>query len=255
MPSLFTRDDETARQRKPPFVERRVPYSRTWWARYFPTRAKARQGIFYGLLICSAIFGSLVGLTLVNTADLPQMEDLEHYHPATTTELLDIHGRSFGSFALERRVVVPYSEFPKVLHDAIISIEDKSFEKNAGINPFRVVGAAYVDLRSKGRRQGASTLTMQLARNLFLSMEQTYSRKIQEILLSIQIERHFTKPQIFALYANQIYLGSGVYGFEAGSEYYFSKKVHDLTLPEAALLAALPKGQRPIRRHATRSVR
>ncbi|SEC17290.1 penicillin-binding protein 1A [Terriglobus roseus] len=257
MPSLFTRDDETARQRKPPFVERRVPYSRTWWARYFPTRAKARQGIFYGLLICSAIFGSLVGLTLVNTADLPQMEDLEHYHPATTTELLDIHGRSFGSFALERRVVVPYSEFPKVLHDAIISIEDKSFEKNAGINPFRVVGAAYVDLRSKGRRQGASTLTMQLARNLFLSMEQTYSRKIQEILLSIQIERHFTKPQIFALYANQIYLGSGVYGFEAGSEYYFSKKVHDLTLPEAALLAALPKGPTPYSptRHPERALK
>ncbi|AFL89993.1 penicillin-binding protein, 1A family [Terriglobus roseus DSM 18391] len=243
MPSLFTRDEETAQQRKTQRAgSPRVPYARTRWAKYFPTRAKARRGIFYGLLGCSAIFGSLVGLTLVNTTDLPQMEDLEHYHPATTTELLDVHGRSIGSFALERRVVVPYSEFPKVLHDAILSIEDKSFEKNAGINPFRVAGAAYVDLRSKGRRQGASTLTMQLARNLFLSMDQTYSRKIQEILLSIQIERHFTKPQIFALYANQIYLGSGVYGFEAGSEYYFSKKVHDLTLPEAALLAALPKG-------------
>ena len=239
MPSLFQPEDESppARPRL-----RRVPYARTWWFKYFPTRAKARRAVFYGLLICSALFGSLLGLVLVNTADLPQMEDLEHYRPSTTTELLDIHGRPFGSFALERRVVVGYSAFPKSLHDAILSIEDKSFEKNAGVNPFRVLGAAYVDLRSKGRRQGASTLTMQLARNLFLSMDQTYSRKLQEILLSIQIERHFTKEQIFTLYGNQIYLGSGVYGFEAGSEYYFSKKVSDLTLPEAAMLAALPKG-------------
>ncbi len=215
---------------------------RWWWSRQFATRAKARRTIFYLLLGASAIFGCLFGLTLVNTADMPQMEELEHYRPSTKTDLLDVHGRPFGSFALERRVVAPYEEFPRVLHDAILSIEDKSFEKNAGINPFRVAGAAYVDLRSKGKRQGASTLTMQLARNLFLSSEQTVGRKLQEILLSIQIERHFTKKQIFTLYANQIYLGSGVYGFEAGSEYYFSKHAHELTLPEAALLAALPKG-------------
>ncbi len=193
----------------------------------------------------------MAGLTLVSVTDLPQIEDLEHYRPATTTELLDAHGRLFGSFALERRVVVQYGEIPPVLHNAILSIEDKSFESNAGINLFRAVGAAVVDVRSHGRRQGASTLTMQLSRNLFLSAEQTITRKIQEILLSIQIERHFTKEQIFTLYANQIYLGSGTYGFEAGSEYFFSKHVHDLTLPEAALLAALPKGPysySPIRR-------
>lgn len=252
MPTTPTREPESPRPEpngrgswRPPQKARpprRVPYTRTWWFKYFPTRAKARRAIFYGLLAASAVFGSLVGLTLVNTADLPQMEDLEHYRPATTTELLDVHGRTIGSFALERRVVVGYDAFPKDLHDAILSIEDKSFEANAGVNPFRVLGAAYVDLRSKGRRQGASTLTMQLARNLFLTLDQTWNRKLQEILLSVQIERHFTKRQIFTLYANQIYLGSGVYGFEAGSEYYFSKRVNDLTLPEAALLAALPKG-------------
>ena len=103
-------------------------------------------------------------------------------------------------------------------------------------------GAAYHDLTSNGRTQGASTLTMQLARNLFLSSQQTFGRKLQEVFLSIQIEHAFTKEQIFTLYANQIYLGQGVYGFEAGSEYYFSKHARDLTLPEAALLAALPKG-------------
>ncbi len=244
MPSLFTRDEEKAKNRAPVRMGARgiLPYPRTFWRRLFPTRQKASRAIFYMLLGASAVFGCLVGLVLVNASDLPQMEDLEHYRPATTTELLDVHGRTFGSFALERRVVVPYGEFPKSLHDAILSIEDKSFEANAGVNPFRVLGAAYVDLHSHGRRQGASTLTMQLARNLFLSADQTITRKLQEILLSIEIERHFTKQQIFTLYANQIYLGSGVYGFEAGSEYYFSKHAHELTLPEAALLAALPKG-------------
>ena len=184
----------------------------------------------------------MCGLMLVYSIDLPQMEDLARYRPNTTTELLDVHGRVFGSFALERRVVVPYSEFPPVLRQAIISIEDKSFQRNWGVNLVRAVGAAYRDLHSNGRAQGASTLTMQLARNLFLSNEKTYGRKIQEVFLSMQIERRFTKEQIFTLYANQIYLGRGTYGFESGSEYYFSKHIRDLTLPEAALLAALPKG-------------
>jgi penicillin-binding protein 1A len=197
---------------------------------------------FYLLLALSSLFGTMCGLMLVYSIDLPQMDDLVRYRPATTTELYDIHGRIFGSFALERRVVVPYTDFPPVLREAIISIEDKSFESNWGVNLFRAVGAAYRDLHSQGRAQGASTLTMQLARNLFLSSEKTYGRKLQEIFLSMQIERRFTKDQIFALYANQIYLGHGTYGFEAGSEFYFNKHVKDLTLPEAALLAALPKG-------------
>ncbi len=184
----------------------------------------------------------MCGLMLVYSIDLPQMEDLARYRPNTTTELLDTHGRVFGSFALERRVVVPYAAFSPVLREAIISIEDKSFERNWGVNLVRAVGAAYRDLNSNGRSQGASTLTMQLARNLFLSSEKTFSRKLEEIFLSVQIERRFTKQQIFELYANQIYLGHGTYGFEAGSEFFFSKHARDLTLPEAALLAALPKG-------------
>jgi penicillin-binding protein 1A len=197
---------------------------------------------FYILLGLSAVFGSMCGLMLVYSIDLPQIDDLVRYRPSTTSTLYDIHGRPFGTFALERRVVVPYSELPRNLREAIISIEDKSFERNWGVNLFRAVGAAWRDLHAKGRAQGASTLTMQLARNLFLSSEKTFGRKFQEVLLSMQIERRFTKEQIFALYANQIYLGHGTYGFEAGSEFYFSKHVRDLTLPEAALLAALPKG-------------
>ena len=184
----------------------------------------------------------MCGLMLVYSIDLPQMDDLARYRPNTTTELLDIHGKEIGSFALERRVVLPYTEFPAVLRQALISIEDKSFERNWGVNLVRAVGAAWRDLHSRSRAQGSSTLTMQLARNLFLSNEKTYGRKIQEILLAVQIERVFTKDQIFQMYANQIYLGRGTYGFEAASEFYFSKHARDLTLPEAALLAALPKG-------------
>ncbi len=205
-------------------------------------RKLAAKAAFLALMGASAVFGVMVGLLLVYSINLPQMAELERYRPSTTTELYDIHGKVFGSFAQERRIVEPYSEFPPVLRQAIFSIEDKDFESNAGLNLVRVVGAAWRDLHSHGKAQGASTLTMQLARNLFLSSEKTYGRKLQEIFLTLQIERRFTKPQIFTLYANQIYLGRGTYGFEAGAEYYFSKHARDLTLPEAALLAALPKG-------------
>lgn len=207
-----------------------------------PEGRVAGRASFYLLLGTCAVFGVMAALVLMFSVTLPQMTQLERYHPSTTTELYDIHGKIFGSFASERRVVVPYSEIPPVLREAILSIEDKNFEKNGGVNLVRVVGAAYEDIHSKGKAQGASTLTMQLARNLFLSSEKTYGRKLQEIFLTLQMERHFTKDQIFTLYANQIYLGRGTYGFEAGSEYYFSKHVRQVTLPEAALLAALPKG-------------
>jgi penicillin-binding protein 1A len=205
-------------------------------------RKLAARAALLALLAASALFGVMLGLILVYSINLPQMTELERYHPSTTTELYDVHGRVFGSFAQERRIVVPYSEFPPILREAIFSIEDKDFEHNSGINLIRVVKAAYEDVHTHGKVQGASTLTMQLARNLFLSSEKTYGRKLQEIVLSLEIERRFTKQQIFTLYANQIYLGGGTYGFEAGAEGYFSKHARDLTLPEAALLAALPKG-------------
>ena len=208
----------------------------------FRSRRIASRAAFLLLLSVSAIFGVMVGLLLVFSINLPQISELERYHPSTTTDLYDIHGKVFGSFALERRIVVGYDDIPPVLREAILSVEDKGFENNGGINLFRIIDAAYQDMHTDRKSQGASTLTMQLARNLFLSSEKTYGRKLQEIFLTIQIERHFTKKQIFTLYANQIYLWRGTYGFEAGSEYYFSKKARDLTLPEAALLAALPKG-------------
>jgi penicillin-binding protein 1A len=199
--------------------------------------------VLFGLLVLVAVLvGATAGLLLVYTTDLPQVEALEAYRPSSITELYDDHGKVIGSFALQRRVVAGYEDFPPVLRDALVSIEDKDFYKHSGINFWRIVGAAYRDVESGGRVQGASTLTMQLARNLFLSPDRRWQRKVQETMLAIQIERRFTKPQIFTLYANQIALGHGVFGFEAASEFYFSKPAKQLALEEAALLAGLPKG-------------
>jgi len=197
--------------------------------------------LFAVLVLIAAAIGAGAGLLLVYTTDLPQVEELERYRPSSITELYDDHGRVIGSFALQRRVIATYDDYPQVLRDALISTEDKEFYRHWGINVWRIAGAAYRDIASGGRVQGASTLTMQLARNLFLSPDRSFRRKMQEALLAIQIERRFTKPQIFTLYANQIYLGHGVYGFEAASEFYFSKPAKQLTLDEAALLAGLPK--------------
>ncbi len=194
------------------------------------------------LLTLAVVTGSLSGLLLVYSVDLPQIHDLERYRPSTTTDLYDRKGRIIGSFALERREVVNYGDFAPVLRQAVLSIEDKSFESHWGINVLRIAGAVWHDIRSHGRAQGASTLTMQLARNLFLSSERTAGRKVQEAYLAIQIERSFTKEQIFTLYGNQIYLGHGMYGFEAASQFYFGKHANALSLTEAAMLAGLPKG-------------
>jgi len=193
------------------------------------------------LFLVAALVGATIGLLFVYSTDLPQVEQLEHFRPSSTTELYDDQGRIIGSFALQRRVVASYNDYPPVLRDALISIEDKDFYRHWGVNVWRIAGAAYRDIESGGKVQGASTLTMQLARNLFLSPDRSFHRKIQEALLAVQIERRFTKAQIFTLYANQIYLGHGAYGFEAASEYYFSKPARQLRLEEAALLAGLPK--------------
>src|SRR5579884_578860 len=204
-------------------------------------RALMRRIVFALLVLTSAFLGTMAGLLIVYSTDLPQISDLERYRPSTITELYDVHGKQIGQFALQRRVLASYDDFPKVLRDAILSTEDKTFEQHWGINFWRVMGATYRDISSGSRAQGASTLTMQLSRNLFLSPERHFSRKLQEALLALQIERHFTKQQIFTLYCNQIFLGHGVYGFEAGAEYYFNKPAKELKLEEAALLAGLPK--------------
>ncbi|MBO0800281.1 MAG: PBP1A family penicillin-binding protein, partial [Blastocatellia bacterium] len=137
---------------------------------------------------------------------------------------------------------IEYKDIPETLKHAILAIEDTRFYDHVGIDPFRIIGAALQNLVRNRRAQGASTLTQQLAREIFLNREKTYTRKLKEIMYALQIERLYTKEQIFTLYCNKIFLGGGAYGFQAASKYYFSKELKDLSLEQYALLAALPKG-------------
>lgn len=185
--------------------------------------------------------GVVAGLVFVYSLDLPKVAELEDYRPDLMTELYADDGTAIGSFALERRVMVNYNQVPPVLRDAILSIEDRHFESHWGVDVIRIVRAGVTDILQWRKTQGASTLTQQVSRILFLSPEKSWRRKLQEMLLAIQIERRFTKPQIFTMYVNLIPLGHGNYGFEAASEYFFGKHMGELTLPEAATLAGLPR--------------
>jgi penicillin-binding protein 1A len=198
---------------------------------------------FSFLLLCSVGLGVSVGLLFVYASDLPEIHALENYRPDVVTELYADDGQSIGTFALQRRIMLTYNQVPKTLRDAILTTEDQHFEEHWGVDFPRVVQAAWHDLRHHQIREGASTLTMQLAGGLFLNRsDRSFRRKIEETILAVQIERHYTKEQIFTMYCNQIYLGAGNYGFEAASEYYFSKPVSQLSLAEAATLAAIIRG-------------
>src|SRR5438552_7436369 len=199
------------------------------------------QLVFFTLLLLSAGLGTLAGLVFVYSSDLPQVRELEDYQPDVMTELYADNGAAIGSFALERRVMVSYDQIPQVLKDAVLSVEDRHFENHWGVDVIRIVRAGLRDVLEWRKAQGASTLTQQLTRMFFLTPEKTWRRKFQEMLLAIQIERRFTKPQIFTMYVNEVSLGQGNFGFEAASQFYFGKHIGDLTLSEAALLAGLPK--------------
>jgi penicillin-binding protein 1A len=202
----------------------------------------SRVAIFL-LVLCSIAVGCAAGLLFVYNSDLPQIQELENYHPDVVTELYADDGTSIGTFALQRRILLTYDQIPQVLKDAIISTEDRHFMEHWGVDFPRVAEAAWTNLVHRRIVQGASTITMQLAGGLFLNRsDRSFRRKTEEAMLAIQIERHYTKQQIFTMYCNQIYLGAGNYGVEAASESYFGKHVGQLTLPEAALLAAIIRG-------------
>ena len=199
------------------------------------------QFVFLILLLLSAGIGALAGLVFVYSSDLPKVRELEDYRPDVMTEIYADDGTAIGSFALEHRVIVSYNQIPPVMRNAVIAIEDKHFESHWGVDIFGIVRAASKDLLEWRKTQGASTLTQQLSKMLFLTPDKSFRRKIQEVLLAIQIERYFTKSQIFTMYANQVDLGHGNFGYEAAAQYYFGKHLNALTLPEAATLAGIPR--------------
>ena len=200
-----------------------------------------RRVVVTALFAAAILGGALVGVFFAFESDLPQVTSLEDFQPNIITQVFAADGSVLGEFAIEKRVVVEFRDIPPVLRNAIVAVEDEDFWKHIGINPWRIPGAALANLRSGRRGQGFSTLTMQLTRLLFLTPEKTYERKIKEIILAFQIEKNFTKEEIFTLYCNQIYFGHGNYGVEAASRFLFGKPVKDLTLPEAALLAGVPQ--------------
>ena len=171
--------------------------------------------LFVGVLL----LGAAAGLIFVYSTDLPEIQALEDYRPNVVTELYSDDGQQIGNFALQRRILLTWEQIPPVLKDAITSTEDQHFFEHFGVDLPRVMEAAWRNVIRGRIREGASTLTMQLAGGLFLDRsDRSFRRKIQETLLAIQIERNYTKQQIFTMYANQVYLAHGNYGFEAASD-------------------------------------
>ena len=170
------------------------------------------------------------------------MRTLEDYRPALTTTVLDRNGIPIAEFYEYRRRVIPLSEVPELVIHAFLAAEDDTFYEHSGIDYLSIVRAAWANLRAGGEtRQGASTITQQMVKQLLLSPERTYRRKIRELILARRIEERFSKEEILFLYLNQIYFGSGAYGVSEAAYTYFGKKVADLDAAEAALLAGLPK--------------
>ncbi|MBL7686566.1 MAG: transglycosylase domain-containing protein, partial [Bdellovibrionaceae bacterium] len=177
------------------------------------------------------------------TSSLPQIMKVTDYKPLLVSEVYARGGERLGDFSREIRKLTPIEKIPKRLIDSFVAIEDRQFFEHTGINYLAIARAALANFTSGRTKQGASTITQQLAKQLFLSPERTYTRKIKEALLAKRLEENLSKEEILYLYLNQIYFGSGAHGVEAAAEIYFRKKLDELTLGEMAVIAGLP--QRP----------
>ena len=171
---------------------------------------------------------------------LPDVSELSDYRPKLPLRVYSTEGQLIGEFGEERRNLTPFANIPKVMKDAVLAVEDARFYDHGGVDYKGFLRAAVASLKG-GRKQGASTITMQVARNVYLTSERTMSRKTYEILLAMRLEQQLTKDQILEIYLNQIYLGNRAYGFAAAAETYFGKPLQNITIAEAAMLAGLPK--------------
>jgi penicillin-binding protein 1A len=197
------------------------------------------------VLLLALTAGGLTGVVIAYELNYSQaaseVASLATYRPSVVTRVYADDGETvIGEFALEKRIPLKYDEIPPNVKNAILAIEDTRFYEHVGIDPIRIAGAVFKNITT-GSREGGSTLTQQLTKNLFLSKEQTIKRKVNEWLIALQIERYYTKNQIMEMYVNHIFLGANSYGIEAGAETFFGKQAKDLTLEESALLAGIPK--------------
>jgi penicillin-binding protein 1A len=196
----------------------------------------------FGLAAAGAlIVGLLVAVALAMAyPQLPDISDLADYRPKLSMRVYSVEGTQIGEFGEERRNLTPFKDIPKVMKDAVLAIEDARFYQHGGVDYIGLMRAGLANL-GRAKSQGASTITMQVARNVYLSSEKTFTRKIYEILLTSKLEHMLSKDQIFEIYLNQIYLGNRAYGFAAASEAYFGKPLKNISIAEAAMLAGLPK--------------
>ncbi len=211
----------------------------------------SRRALLIALpLLAAGALGAFAGSLASGFVRVPRVQELATYRPDIITEIRAADGSTIARYAVERRILVSETDIPPIVKKAIIATEDKNFYRHGGIDLPRTVSALFANVRQQTYSQGASTLTQQLARAIFLSPRKTLSRKVNEALVAFEIERRYSKDQIFTMYANKIPLGHGNYGVEAASRYYFGKSVRNLDLAEAALLAGIiqrPADQSPFR--------
>lgn len=206
-------------------------FGRKFWIRF---------ALFSSALAVVAVLAVTLAIQTVKSS-LPQIFSVQDYQPLLVSQVYDRGGKKIGEFFRERRTLVPYDRIPKNLVNAFLAAEDDTFFQHRGINYVAIARAALANLRAGQTVQGASTITQQLAKTLFLTNERTMLRKVREALLSYQIEEHFSKEEILYLYLNQIFFGNRAYGVENAAQTYFHKPVQKLTLAEMAILAGLPK--------------
>jgi penicillin-binding protein 1A len=208
----------------------------------------ARHAGIAALFVSAALLGTLSGVLFAYSDDLPEVSALDSYSPNTITRVLGKNRELVGEFAVERRVVIHYSDIPQNLRQAILAAEDAGFFEHSGFSISRMILALVRDVASRGKSPGGSTITQQLTRNLFPAEigfavgNRSWERKIKESLVAIRIEKRYTKEEIFTFYCNQIYFGHGAYGVEAASQLYFRKHAKDLNLEEAATIAGIIQG-------------
>lgn len=209
---------------------------RDWrhWSRW-------RRLLALGLLSLSLAGGAGLGVLVALTQDLPVVPGPDNLTPSLATKIYDIHGQLITQLAIENRTLIEFDQLPKNLINAIVALEDQRYWTHWGVDPWGILRAAIVNLRAGHTIEGGSTLTQQLAKNLFLTREKTLSRKIKEALLALQVERRFTKKEIMTMYFNQVYFGNGAYGVEAAARTYFGKHASELDLSECAVIAGIPR--------------
>jgi len=202
---------------------------------------KLEKILIFTLLALSILLGAGLGILISSFEDTTDIFKLENFKPEIPSKIYDRNGNLISELFTVKREPVTFEQIPKNLINALLAIEDNQFYHHRGINVKRMFGALIVNIKTGKRSQGASTITMQLARTLFTGREKTYARKIKEIWLALKIEKKYSKNEILTLYFNQIYFGHGTYGVESASQFYFNKHIDELTLAESAMLAGLPQ--------------